>query len=175
MGNKQGIWSPALGKLERAFVCLPHGLWTTCQIFIRCVWHFGWGLPGQYIIICPCSTAVILPPGLVPQSAITERNFLDQPSILHPPPHSLHPASSLLSWIVGKLLAFLCPPCVEGIKGGGCHTDICPGDMVRMHPCDMDISSLHIHSNSCIRFFMQHPSCLGHINTFKSPGSVSNC
>lgn len=99
----------------------------------------------------PLHTAVIVPPRMVPKSAITGEKYshLKASPLL---PHSLPPASSLLSWIVGKLLAFLCPPCVWGIKGAGCHTDICPADMVWMHLCDMDINSLHIHSDYSVAF-----------------------
>lgn len=137
---------------------------------------FGQGLLGQYIIICLPSAAVIVPPGLVPQSAITGEkcphlSSSSPPSTPLPTliPH-LPPANSLLFWIVSKLLAFLCPPYVGGIKGTGCHIDICPTDMVRMHLCDMDINSLHVHSSYSIWLFTQRPS-----RSVKSPDSVSNC
>lgn len=72
LGNKLWIWSPALGKAGEAFV---HHLWKICQIFISCVWHFGRGLFRQYIIMCPPCAAVIVPPGLWVQSAITGEKF----------------------------------------------------------------------------------------------------
>lgn len=112
-----------------------------CQIFISRVWHFGRGLVGRYIIICLTSAAVAVPPGLLPQSAITGEKYPHLSSDTHPRPSPrTRQRAPFLFWIVGKLLALR--------RDKSCRvsdTDICPTDTVRMHLGDMDINSLHIH------------------------------